>query len=31
MGTTAFYMLNSYWFLLMLRGCIKAIRKSKID
>lgn len=30
-GTLAFYLLNSYWFFLMLRGCAKALRSSKID
>lgn len=31
MGTLAFYMLNSYWFFLMLRGCLKALNNNKID
>jgi len=31
LGTLAFYLLNSYWFFLMLRGCIKALKNNKID
>ena len=31
LGTLAFYLLNSYWFFLMLRGCLKALKNSKID
>ena len=31
MGTLAFYLLNSYWFFLMLRGCLKALKNNKID
>jgi len=31
LGTLAFYLLNSYWFFLMLRGCVKALTNNKID
>ena len=31
LGTLAFYLLNSYWFFLMLRGCFKALAKKKTD
>ena len=31
LGTLAFYMLNSYWFFLMIRGCLKALKNNKID
>ena len=31
LGTLAFYLLNSYWFFLMLRGCLKALKNNKID
>jgi len=31
LGTLAFYLLNSYWFFLMLCGCLKALKNNKID